>query len=134
MGSGAYMQVFNSTPHNVIIWITNIFCMHDGGREGSNLQIFNGAEIRPGQLFPPHRQYIEADGSGGCWFLASSFNLGWEGREATISVSSGRWDHHDVPGIAIKIDHKDEPQASIIGTVYIPGSPEAAEFEESAAS
>lgn len=133
MGSGAYMQVFNSTTHNVTIWITNINCMHDGGAEGSNLQVFNGAEIRPGQLFPPHRQYIEADGSGGCWFVASYFNLGWAGREATISVSSGRWDRHDVPGIAIKID-QDTPQATITGTLYIPGSPEAAEFEEPAAT
>jgi hypothetical protein len=135
MGSGAFMQVYNSTGDTATIWITNVSCFYQNGEEGSNLQAFNGAIIGPGKLFPPNPVYIEAKGSGGCWFTPSHFNLGWEGREPTISVGSGDWVHSEVPGIGIQIvQGRDHPQAKIIATLYKPGSPEAAEFEKPAAT
>lgn len=129
-GSGAFMRVHNSTAVTITIWITNVHCMYDHGEEGSNLHIFNGAEIPPGEWYPGHRQYIEANGSGGCWFTPSSFNLGWAGREATIEVSSGNWGHRDVPGIAIEIE--DGEQANIHAWFYEPDSAEGAKFEKPA--
>src|SRR2546421_5584843 len=76
MGYGAFLNVQNNRSAAVQLFITNVECMFDNGEEGSNLSLFNNADVPPGGALPGGKgQYIEAKASGGCFFDASTFNL-----------------------------------------------------------
>lgn len=76
MGRGAQMRVQNEMGEGVTTYVSDLHCMYDGGREGSNLSVFDNAVIQPGGAYPPAGpQYIETEASGACATLPSSFTL-----------------------------------------------------------
>ena len=71
---------WRSRPYNqyeVQTFVSNLSCFYDGGEEGSNPSVFNGARITPaGSPFPSASgQYIEAKNSGECFGANSTMNL-----------------------------------------------------------
>lgn len=76
MGYGAYMNVQNNRSGAIKLFITDVQCMYDGGKEGSNLSLFNNANVASGGILPGGRgQYIEAKDSGSCFFESADFTL-----------------------------------------------------------
>lgn len=76
MGYGAFLQVVNNRAGQVLTFITDVDCMYDNGDEGSNLSLFNDAEIEAGASLPAGSgQYIEAKASGSCFFNDSTFTI-----------------------------------------------------------
>lgn len=76
MGYGAYMNVVNDTSTPLLLFITDVNCMYDGGGSPSNLSLFNNATVAGNAQLPGgDGQFIEAKGSGSCFFETSTFTL-----------------------------------------------------------
>lgn len=76
MGYGAYMNVINDTSTPLLLFITDVNCMYDGGGSPSNLSLFNNAVVAAGAQLPGgDGQFIEAKGSGSCFMENSTFTL-----------------------------------------------------------
>jgi hypothetical protein len=73
MGYGAQMSVTSNRTEALRTFITDVNCMYDNGDEGSDLSVFNNAVINSKSTLGP--QYIEAKGSGSCFFESSNFSL-----------------------------------------------------------
>jgi hypothetical protein len=89
MGYGAFMKVINNRSTAIKTYVTNINCMYDQGKEGSNLSLFNNALINPHTSLPNdggHGQYIEANADGTCFFSDSTFTLKIEIAENEIII------------------------------------------------
>lgn len=76
MGYGAYMNVINDTSTPLLLFITDVNCMYDGGGSPSNLSFFNNAVVAGNTQLPGgDGQFIEAKGSGSCFMENSTFTL-----------------------------------------------------------
>jgi len=96
MGYGAFMKILNQRSEDIKTYVINVECMYDQGAEGSNLSLFNDAVIDNNSSLPSgggHGQYVEAKGSGGCFFDDSTFSIKIE--DATNSVIIGQVDFTD---------------------------------------
>ncbi|GEM46514.1 hypothetical protein [Deinococcus cellulosilyticus] len=93
MGYGAHLTVINNSTRDIQLFIEGIECMYDNNEYGSNLSIFNGAQVAAGQAFPaPGGQFIEAVASGRCFFTTSTFQLGVGGvGSVTFADASQSW-------------------------------------------
>lgn len=126
MGYGAFLQVVNNRGGQVLVFVTDVDCMYDNGDEGSNLSLFNDAKIEAGAKLPAGSgQYIEAKGSGSCFFTTSTFTLKVEdagtstiiGRVA-FSDSSQNWTYdNDNPDVLDVYCNNSGAQARIVVTV-----------------
>jgi hypothetical protein len=101
VGYGAFMHMTNNRSKPVLIFITDVDCMYDGGDEGSNLSLFNNAQIAGGTSLPAGGdQYIEAKASGSCAFNPSTFTVKVEDADTktiighvAFSDSSQNWNY-----------------------------------------
>ena len=95
MGYGAYMTVKNERSGSIKLYITDVQCMYDNGKEGSNLSLFNDATVSSNQQLPSGSkgQYIEAKNSGTCALEAAEFTLKIE--DASNSAIIGHVKFHD---------------------------------------
>lgn len=126
MGYGAYMRIVNDSSKTVTTNITNQNCMYDNGQEGSNLSFFNNLSIGPGVKEPASGgQYIEAKGSGSCFFESSTFTLVIKGlnssnASANFVDSNQNWSCSGQPSnVNVNINNSGD-QASIVVTLSDP--------------
>jgi|SRR5215471_1719598 len=88
MGYGAFLKVVNNRSGAISSFVTGVDCMYDNGDQGSNLSLFNNADIAGNASLPANGgQYIEAKASGSCFFRPSTFSLKIENA-----------DNHDIIG------------------------------------
>ncbi|SFC24867.1 hypothetical protein SAMN05421780_10413 [Flexibacter flexilis DSM 6793] len=95
MGYGAYMSIQNDQANPIKTYVIDVNCMYDQGEDGSNLSLFNDVEIKTATSLPSsgNGQYIEAKGSGSCFFSNSAFSIKIE--DATNNVIIGQVDFTD---------------------------------------
>lgn len=89
MGKGAYMLMVNNDINNHNINIHNRHDMHDNGKEGSNVSLWDNQTLTPLQALPANgMQYIEAkDGS-------ASFEVTIDGRTTVkIKIHSDKYSY-----------------------------------------
>jgi hypothetical protein len=85
MGYGAFMSLHNNRKETISVFVVDVNCMFDDGEQGSNLSLFNNAQVPSGTSLPASgRQYIEVKASGGCFFQDSNFTLKIEGSSGAI--------------------------------------------------
>lgn len=122
MGYGANMNVKNDLKVPIHLLVQDVDCMYDNGADGSNLSLFHDVVIQPNQSLPASgTQYIEAKGSGSCFFDTSKFtinvvNIG----TITIQDDSQKYyvaNNSDTDNISANINNSGD-QASITITIF----------------
>lgn len=127
MGYGAYMKVVNNRTAPLLLFVTDVDCMYDNGEDGSHLDWFNNAKVAAGGSVPADggTTYIEAKGSGSCFFDDSTFTIKIEdadhqtiiGRVA-FTDSSEHWNYKNDNEDVIDVDcNNSGDQAHITITV-----------------
>lgn len=76
MGYGAFLNVVNNRTAPLLLFVTDVDCMYDNGDDGSHLNQFNDAKVpAQGALPASGTTYVEAKGSGSCFFTDSTFTI-----------------------------------------------------------
>jgi len=79
MGTGAYVKIANASSQTIEVGYWGFNCMYENGTDGSDFGPITATippGIPPGTSLPKAgTQYIEANGSDGCAFAPSTFNM-----------------------------------------------------------
>ena len=112
MGYGAYVNVVNNRTSPLLLFVTDVDCMYDNGDAGSHLNYFNDAKVPATSALPPSgTTYIEAKGSGSCFFTDSTFTVKVEDADTRTIIghvaftdSNHDWDYTNDNADVIDVD------------------------------